>query len=154
MRKVCYTSIQRASLELPGIAAATIEYYNTDGAVEKVIDLGTVTHPYRSQDFIAKLAESLGGDELGTYDTRAQAGERLKRRFDEITANGDAPATVAPAVETADTVSGVITRAEAAEKLGISRGALSKRVSRGTITAVREDGTPAEKGERTDYVIL
>lgn len=148
MRKVVYETVSRPKKDAAGEQKVGVAFMK-DGELGKPTPLGTIKRDYGVQDYRAHL---LDGTHLGTFDTRSQAGEALKKFHDNdskdagATEATDETATATPAdtegtpAEAAldDVLGGrLLTIAEAAEELcgGASNpvSALKKRIRRGSV---------------------
>lgn len=119
----------------------------TDGRTDVVLrdkagamtDMGYVLQTRNSGIY---RAHTLEGEFIGSEDTRSRAMHLIQRTFEGRTAKrtlGHSTAPVAAETPAEETAPVGLTRDEAAAELGISKGALSKRIKRGTVQTT-EDG--------------
>lgn len=160
MMKVSYKSIKRPQKPSDNVSVDD-SFGRTDVVLTKddlVVTLGHINVEYGGLFF---HAHDVVGLHIGTWSSRSQAGEALKKLYIRRQKDGDATLVyynkqVSPSSTTIDTNDTIITRTDAAAKLNISMDALRKRIARGTVQQVTKYGEKAlyAAGERTDYVVL
>lgn len=169
MRKVTYRSTQRATSQMMGMTEVFLVNYADDRkAVASTVMIGRIQIEHKVSRFHALECD---GTEIGIRTTKSQAGEALKKHrdrqskvvFEDILPRlASAPSESEAVEETtkkleslSDMLRGslnILTRKDAAVKLGITTDALRKRIARGTVKMVTSGGR--ESTERTDYVKL
>lgn len=119
-------TLNRPTNETPGRSeVVNIKYGAGENGEDLTESLGFIVKP-RKGSFEAVTA---AGESLGNFESRSQAGHALQR----MALYGDAAKRKVPGQTSAAPKTVALDRDAAAARLGISKSALSKRISRGTV---------------------